>query len=231
MSQHLLKKGACVFALFVGVGSAAADVTLSQSNSPRAILDAELVQLFGRERAAFAAVQPDQFSKLQQEPKRRALTGGSPVFSYSRDYLASLPKVKGNAQWYCLSEALYFEARGESIMGQFAVAEVILNRVDRASFPSTPCRVINQGTGQKFQCQFTYRCDGRSERISDRAAWVQVGKVARIMLDGKARELTAGATNYHTGAVRPRWSRVFPRTATIGSHHFYRQPLRTASNR
>ena len=56
---------------------------------------------------------------------------------YTRDYLVAIPAHKGGKQWACLAEALYFEARGEEIKGQFAVAEVILNRVDSVAFPSS----------------------------------------------------------------------------------------------
>ena len=71
---------------------------------------------------------------------------------YDADYIASLPKASGGPQWKCLAQALYFEARGESLKGQIAVAEVILNRVDSRAFPDTLCGVINQGTGRKFAC-------------------------------------------------------------------------------
>jgi len=229
MSRLWLTRAVCVFAFLAMAETASADVSLSQSNAPEAVLNAELVQLLGRERAAIKSVNPDRFVRLQKTPlaRTRIAPGG---FQYSRDYLAALPAAKGDAQWECLSEALYFEARGESVRGQFAVAEVILNRVDSARFPSSVCRVIHQGTGEKFQCQFTYTCDGRSETINERDAWVRVAKVARLMLDGKERSLTNGATHYHTKAVNPRWARVFPRTATIGAHLFYRMPVRTASN-
>jgi spore germination cell wall hydrolase CwlJ-like protein len=136
----------------------------------------------------------------------------------------ALPRANGNSEWRCLAEALYFEARGETLQGQFAVAEVILNRRDSKKFPSSVCSVIGQGSksGKKYACQFSYKCDGRAEVFSEGKAYIQVGKVARIMLDGKTRNLTKGATFYHTGAVRPRWSRTFQRTAKVGSHYFYR---------
>jgi spore germination cell wall hydrolase CwlJ-like protein len=149
---------------------------------------------------------------------------------YSKAYLRSLPVVKGGKQWECLTEALYFEARGETVKGQFAVAEVILNRVASPSFPDSICRVVNQGTGRKFACQFTYTCDGRAEIIHEPKAYDMVGKVAKMMMDGTPRTLTEGATFYHTKAVRPRWSRVFERTTTIGFHHFYKKPLRVSQN-
>ncbi len=140
---------------------------------------------------------------------------------YTSSYLAAAPAPKGGKQWACLAEALYFEARGEEIKGQFAVAEVILNRVDSSSFPSSPCGVVHQGTGRRFACQFTYDCDGRAEIITDQKAYIQVGKVAQLMLEGAPRGLTKGAMYYHTKSVNPKWARSFSRTVTIGSHHFY----------
>lgn len=149
---------------------------------------------------------------------------------YSREWLARQPRVQGGAQWRCLAEALYFEARGESVKGQFAVAEVILNRVENSRYPDTVCAVINQGTGRKYACQFTYTCDGKKEVIAEPRAFERVGKIAKFMVEGAPRELTGGATHYHTKAVRPKWARTFPRTATIGVHHFYRQPTRLSQN-
>lgn len=147
---------------------------------------------------------------------------------YSASWLASLPKGQGGKQWGCLAQALYFEARGETIEGQVAVAEVIMNRVDSAAYPDTVCGVVNQGTGRKFACQFTYTCDGQAEKITEPAAYARVGKIARAALSGLPRKLTRGATHYHTTAVRPKWSRVFEHTATIGVHKFYRN-MRQAS--
>jgi spore germination cell wall hydrolase CwlJ-like protein len=91
--------------------------------------------------------------------------------------------------------------------------------------------VIYQGTGQKYRCQFTYACDGKKEVINEPRAYEKVSKIAQVMLAEDApRDLTSGATHYHTKSVNPRWARVYPRTTTIGYHHFYRQPQRVASN-
>ncbi len=150
--------------------------------------------------------------------------------TYSREWIDSRPEASGDEDWACLSEALYFEARGETVKGQFAVAEVILNRVRSTRFPDTPCGVIKQGTGKRFQCQFTYTCDGRAERISEPGAYDRVAKVARLILDGAAGDLTDGATYYHNTSVRPSWSRKFKKTASIGVHIFYKPNYRTASS-
>ncbi|MGH1453604.1 MAG: cell wall hydrolase [Paracoccaceae bacterium] len=187
-----------------------------------AVAEADMNQVLKTEQRGLKAVKADRLGALLKEPNS--------ALPYSTSWLASLPKASGGAEWRCLSEALYFEARGESVKGQFAVAEVIMNRVDSARFPGSVCNVINQGTGRKFACQFTYTCDGHKEVISEPRAFQRVGKVAKIMLNGAPRELTGGATYYHTNAVRPRWSRKFARTTTIGVHHFYRHPSEIAMN-
>ncbi|WP_254435838.1 cell wall hydrolase [Ruegeria arenilitoris] len=150
--------------------------------------------------------------------------------SYSKSWLDQQPAATGDENFKCLAEALYFEARGESVRGQFAVAEVILNRVESSRFPDSLCGVIKQGTGKKYQCQFTYTCDGHKEVIREKKAYERVSKVARAAIDGVAKELTEGATHYHTTAVNPSWSRVYKETARIGVHIFYRHNYRTASN-
>ena len=149
---------------------------------------------------------------------------------FSKNWIDAQPDPDGGNEWECLTEALYFEARGETVKGQFAVAEVILNRVKSERFPGSTCGVINQGTGKKYQCQFTYTCDGQKETIHEPRAYERVSKVARLALDGAAPKITKGATHYHTKAVNPRWSRVYTKTASIGTHIFYRHTWRTASN-
>jgi cytoskeletal protein RodZ len=143
--------------------------------------------------------------------------------------LRAAPPGSGS-EWECLSEALYFEARGESVAGVVAVAEVILNRVDSADYPNSVCGVVQQGGTGLYSCQFTYRCDGLSDVISEQTAYQAVGRVASYMLNGAPRTLTQGATHYHTLAVSPSWANDFPRTTTIGFHHFYRQSTRMAHN-
>ena len=150
--------------------------------------------------------------------------------SFSRSWVDSQPAASGDEQWRCLSEALYFEARGETVKGQFAVAEVIQNRVKSSRFPGTLCGVIKQGTGRKYQCQFTYNCDGYKDIIAEKDAFERVSKVARAAIDGAATPLTKGSTHYHTKFVRPSWARVYTETARIGVHIFYRDNYRTASN-
>lgn len=139
----------------------------------------------------------------------------------TEEWLTARPKPTGDEQWQCLTEALYFEARGESLEGQIAVAEVILNRVDSPLYPRTVCGVVKQRGGGG--CQFSYVCHGKTKMREKQAADL-AGRIARAMLDGAPRILTDGATHFHTRGVKPGWSKRFARTASIGQHLFYRQP-------
>ena len=148
---------------------------------------------------------------------------GEEAMPYTRSALAELPRAVGNAEWRCLTEAIYFEARGEPVTGQFAVAEVILNRVDSHRYPDDICGVVNQGTGRLHACQFSYTCDGIPETIGEPRAWERAGKIARLMVDGAPRALTGDAAHYHADYVDPYWNKVYPQTAQVGIHIFYKQ--------
>jgi spore germination cell wall hydrolase CwlJ-like protein len=200
-----------------------ADVTVSTSTNPTIDMSTRLNSLLRAEGETARSMNSRAMKRLIEAPK------ATEDAVYNRSAIDSLKPARGGEQWECLTEALYFEARGETVRGMFGVAEVILNRVDDPRYPSSVCQVVNQGTGERFRCQFTYTCDGRPEKMADKRAYERVGKIARIMLDGMERRLTDGATHYHTKSVKPKWSRVFPRTTTIGYHHFYREPSRLAS--
>jgi len=221
----------CVTLGLLFAGPLSADVSVSTSGEPAGSLDSHMTALLGAEKSALGAVTGKRLQQLvSQVPLNPASTGVVPDIRYDLGWLGALPKARGDGEWQCLSEALYFEARGESVKGQFAVAEVILNRASSPSFPKSVCGVVHQGTGRRYQCQFTYTCDGNKEVIAEPAAYDEVSKVARLMLDGAPRNLTGGATYYHSRAVMPRWARRFRRTAVIGQHLFYRAPVRLSAN-
>lgn len=189
-------------------------------------------RLFGLVFAVFVGVSP-AFAEAVRAPSTTALvTARSEIIldalRYSEAWLTTQDSIKGDAEWQCLTKALYFEARGETLKGQFAVAEVILNRVESPRFPDTVCGVVGQGGTKRHACQFSFMCDGKPETISEPNAWKTVGKVAHaaMRLDGS---LTNGATHYHTTAVRPRWSRVYDRVAKVGDHIFYRHDWQDAN--
>jgi spore germination cell wall hydrolase CwlJ-like protein len=196
------------------------------------VLQARLGALLGEERKALAVVPDSRMSALTAIPPKAQRPLQVPVDGgiITNNTLSRMAATPGGPEWRCFAEALYHEARGETTSGLVGVGEVIMNRVDSGSYPSSVCGVVHQGTGRKYACQFTWTCDGKSDAIGNRAAFARVGKVATLLLDGAPRELTDGATHYHTNAVSPSWAERFPRTAAIGAHLFYRQPTRSASN-
>lgn len=108
------------------------------------------------------------------------------------------------------------------------MAEVILNRRDSAQFPSTVCGVVRQSN--KNGCQFSYQCNGVSKAVHEKKAYQRAYKIAHAALSGAPRNLTDGATYFHTPAVSPSWSKRFVRTTQIGRHIFYRPGQRLAAN-
>lgn len=220
-----------VLALAALTGAAFADVTVSQSNDPTQQMGMQMASLLGTEHRVMEAVPEERLTSLAVGPEVEVKTTSSratkaqaeapTLIRYDSAWLMAQPAPTGDEQWECLRRAIYFESRGETLRGQFAVAEVILNRVDSGRYPRSVCGVVNQrGNGG---CQFSYTCDGRADSMHDPAAIDRAGRIARAMLDGAPRILTMGATYFHTAAVRPDWSRRFAQTAVIGAHMFYRQ--------
>ncbi len=194
--------------------TAAADLPIEQS----------LALALSAERDAMRRVSPRVVTRATSP-----LDSPEMLLRYDPSYLRTLPR-SGDQQVQCLAEAIYHEARGEDVMGQFAVAEVILNRVDLPNYPDTVCGVVHQNAHRSNACQFSYACNGRSRAMSDTDARRLAEGIAQILLSGSPRELTDGATHFHTTDVRPRWSSTFQRTAQIGTHLFYREPLRLSFN-
>ena len=83
----------------------------------------------------------------------------------------------------CLTQAVYFEARGETPAGQAAVAQVVLNRVRHPAFPKSVCAVVFQGAG-RHGCQFSFACDGSTQRGREAGAWRRAQTIASRALDG-----------------------------------------------
>ncbi|MFN3584583.1 cell wall hydrolase [Phenylobacterium sp.] len=121
----------------------------------------------------------------------------------------------------CLTQAVYYEARGESSRGQFAVAQVVMNRVKHPAFPKTVCGVVFQGAGRRG-CQFSFACDGSMRGRREAAAWDRARKVAGRVLAGAAIADIGSATHFHTTAVAPAWGPQMRRVAQVGMHVFYR---------
>ena len=125
----------------------------------------------------------------------------------------------------CLATNIYFEARGESLAGQIAVGNVVINRVSSDKFPNTICKVVYQGYHKgsfplKHKCQFSWYCDGLPEVKEDKEAWEAAIEAAKIAL--YFPDITEGALWYHSFSVNPTWAKHFEITTTIDGHIFYK---------
>lgn len=121
----------------------------------------------------------------------------------------------------CLALALYWEARGENRRGMIAVGWTILNRAQSEQFPATPCAVVYQG-GEQPPCQFSWWCDGKSDRPTDHDSWIRARVIAAELLIDPPPDPTGRALFYHSTSIQVPWKRPRKRTARIGNHIFYR---------
>jgi len=119
----------------------------------------------------------------------------------------------------CLAQVMYWEARGEGRQGMVAVASVVLNRVEDKRFPDSVCGVVYQG-GESPPCQFSWWCDGKSDRPTNQKKWAEALSLADTIMTDKPHDPTAGALFYHNTSIQDPWRR--PLTARIGNHIFYR---------
>jgi len=130
----------------------------------------------------------------------------------------------------CLTQAAYYEARGEGRDGMRAVTQVILNRVRHSAFPKTVCGVVYQGANRRTGCQFSFTCNGSMRGNVNRAAWNRARDVASQALSGQVYSAVGNATHFHTTAVSPRWRHSLVRVNQVGSHLFYRFGGRSGSS-
>lgn len=136
------------------------------------------------------------------------------------------------AQLRCLTEAMYYEARGEAEDGEKAVAEVVLHRLQAGGYGSSICAVVYAGA-LKARCQFSFVCDGSRLRRRSERDWHKAQGLASRILSGELAlaDATGGALNYHAAYVRPFWAAKLVRTAQIGNHIFYRPRAAPMRNR
>jgi spore germination cell wall hydrolase CwlJ-like protein len=127
------------------------------------------------------------------------------------------------AEHKCLSEALYYEARGEGTGGQKAVAEVVFHRMNRGDYGHSICAVVYEGS-KRSGCQFSFTCNGDMKRAKQPGAWHQAEALAAQILTGQVslKNATGGALNYHAVSVAPDWAETMDKTTQIGNHVFYR---------
>jgi spore germination cell wall hydrolase CwlJ-like protein len=122
----------------------------------------------------------------------------------------------------CLTQAVYYEARGESARGQAAVAQVVLNRVRHPAFPKTVCAVVFQGASTGHGCQFSFACDGSMHDRREPEAWRKAEFIAARALSGAVVAEVGKATHFHVVGLGTLWSQDMIRVAQVGMHVFYR---------
>ncbi|MEM0906940.1 MAG: cell wall hydrolase [Pseudomonadota bacterium] len=122
----------------------------------------------------------------------------------------------------CLTDAIYFEARGESDAGQRAVAQVIINRVKNPAYPDDICGVVYQNREQVMRCQFTFACDRFDDVVTEKDRWADVQAIAKAYVSGAAwMDEIGAATHYHARSARPSWAKLMHKVKEIDGHVFY----------
>ncbi|KJS17633.1 MAG: ATP-binding protein [Hoeflea sp. BRH_c9] len=177
---------------------------------------------------AYAPPKPDYAkqspfsSVLRDQPQRGRFI--PPVGKYDHDWAqTALPATAfSESEQRCLAAGIYFEARGEAVKGQAAVAQVILNRVRNPTYPNTVCGVVYQNESWRNRCQFSFACDGIKDRVKSPRHWDMAEEIALATTAGKIWLSEVGSsTHYHATYVRPPWARKMRKVGQIGLHVFY----------
>ena len=166
-------------------------------------------------------------------PSDRHGDAASPVhIAVAQPSPAEIATARLLAERRCLAEALYYEARGEGLEGQEAVAEVVFNRMRSGAFPATICGVVYEGSNLKHACQFSFTCNGDLNRPKNARAWARAKFLAAKIMMGSLplSDMTDDATSYHAVDVQPGWAGQMERTVQIGNHIFYREVVRARSS-
>ena len=130
----------------------------------------------------------------------------------------------------CLALNIYHEARDQPFIGQVAVAQVVMNRVRDDRYPDDVCGVVKQGPTYSWRedfpvrnrCQFSWYCDGKSDKTLDTEAFEIARMIAVGVYNGNLGDFVEGATHYHATYVLPEWAESKTPVVQIGEHMFYR---------
>ena len=172
------------------------------------------------------------FGSVQIAPDSRALTPETLSEYVKTSYVSTATRLVNIVdERNCLAKAIYHEARGEPEAGQWAVASVILNRVQSTRYPMSICGVVFQNASRQHRCQFSFACDGQSDEggIGNRIvreSWVRANLIAqaayaRFRVGEPQENLPQSVLYYHNKSVSPRWASAMHVEAQIGGHIFY----------
>ncbi len=205
-----------------------------QPPKPRAEMPAQLAKLITNDQPdvlalGYAPATPDYGktspfeSILKPQPDEGRFV--PPIGEQDHEWAATPlpPSAFSKSEQKCLAEAVYYEARGETVKGQVAVAQVVLNRVRNPAYPGTICGVVYQNRDWLNACQFSFACDGQKHRVTEMPQWRMAQQVAKTVSAGQIWLPEVGsATHYHATYVRPFWAPTMKRVTKIGLHVFYR---------
>ncbi len=208
---------------------------MKQERRSRSGLPTAIAELVNNDRpdilaTAYAPPEPDYakaspFASILRDEQPDAGRFIPPVGAKDHPWAGqALPaSVFSKSEQQCLSAGIYFEARGETVKGQAAVAQVILNRVRNPTYPNSICGVVYQNEKWRNRCQFSFACDGIRDRVQSPAHFKMAQDVAMATTAGKIWLPEVGsATHYHATYVHPRWANAMERVKKIGQHIFYR---------
>jgi hypothetical protein len=163
----------------------------------------------------------------------RSISGAAALAFVAGLGLSSGASAGEDHEIQCLALTIYYEARGEPQIGKLAVGHVVMNRARSGAFPGDVCDVVRDGGQLRNRCQFSWYCDGISDRPRDAAALRESLQLARAIYDGCTADPSNGALFFHATSVRPAWRKWAGRGVRIGGHMFYRgrspAPLQLAS--
>jgi spore germination cell wall hydrolase CwlJ-like protein len=186
-----------VAAMAIILATASAAIGASLTNHPAA--------------ARAAVVQPVAQVQVAEAPKASIVPAADAVM------------IQLLAEHKCLSEVLYYEARGEGASGQKAIAEVVFHRMNHGDYGHSICAVVYEGSSHSG-CQFSFTCNGDMKHTKQASAWREAEALAAQILTGQValKNATGGAVNFHAVSVSPDWADTMDKTTQIGNHVFYR---------
>ena len=148
--------------------------------------------------------------KAAEQPRPASVTADSLA-----ELVADTPRPADiDPELRCLAGAVYFESRGESLVGQLAVAHVVINRAQSGRFPKSLCGVVHQPS------QFSFVRGGKMPAVRNPAQWNNAVAIAQIAREGSWKNHAPGALFFHARYVSPGWRKT--RVAQIDNHIFYR---------
>ena len=154
---------------------------------------------------------------LQPDVAREAAwlyRGGWPLYALVDRYSSG---AELNEEATCLATAVYFEARGESLEGQLAVARVVMNRAASGRYPPSWCATVKQ------PWQFSFVRHGQFPAINTASgAWRKAQAITRLAMSNAVPSISNDVLWYHADYVAPTWRRNLQQASRIGQHIFYR---------